>query len=102
MRIPRELLDEAGLDAEVEVTRSGHTLVISRPTNGREGWDEQFAKMAQAGDDELLDADTPTEWDESEWNWELHASRFSSFGSTPPLGVRFRRPAHVSSFRQMK
>lgn len=70
VRIPRELLDEAGLDAEVEVTRSGKTLVISRASSARDGWDEQFAAMAKRGEDEPLDPETPTEWDENEWTWE--------------------------------
>jgi hypothetical protein len=36
----------------------------------REGWEEQFAAMAQSGDDALLDDAVPvSEWDEREWRW---------------------------------
>ena len=35
----------------------------------REGWAEAFRRMAEAGDDKLLDPPTATEWDETEWNW---------------------------------
>ena len=37
----------------------------------RQGWEEQYQRMAENGDDALLDADTPTltEWDSTEWEW---------------------------------
>jgi predicted DNA-binding antitoxin AbrB/MazE fold protein len=35
----------------------------------RTGWDEQFARMGEYGDDKLLDNPTPTKWDETEWEW---------------------------------
>ena len=35
----------------------------------REGWAEQFRVMAERGDDKLIDPETPTSWDESEWEW---------------------------------
>jgi len=43
----------------------------SLPYAPRMGWDEQFKDMAQAGDDQLLDAEVVSlsEWDEAEWAW---------------------------------
>jgi len=37
----------------------------------REGWDEEFKRMAASGDDELLceDAGPLSGWDESDWAW---------------------------------
>lgn len=36
----------------------------------RQGWDEAFDKMAEQGDDKLLDsAITQSQWDEQEWDW---------------------------------
>jgi hypothetical protein len=36
----------------------------------REGWEEQFATMAQSDDDALLDdAALVSKWDEREWRW---------------------------------
>jgi len=36
----------------------------------RAGWAEQFALMAERGDDRLLDDGGPaTTWDETEWEW---------------------------------
>ena len=37
----------------------------------RQGWEEQYQRMAENGDDALLDADVSlTEWDETEWEWQ--------------------------------
>ena len=35
----------------------------------RAGWAEAFSRMPANGDDALLDAEQPTEWDLSEWAW---------------------------------
>ncbi len=37
----------------------------------RQGWEEQYQRMAENGDDALLDADalSLTKWDETEWEW---------------------------------
>ena len=37
----------------------------------RQGWSEDFKRMAEKGDDALLDAEAPTLtcWDEREWEW---------------------------------
>ena len=58
VRIPRRLLQRAGLGREIVLeARSGQIIV--RPPRGRrhprQGWDEQFAAMAERGDDHLLD-----------------------------------------------
>ncbi len=39
----------------------------SRP---RDGWDEAFRRMAESGDDAMLDGDASmSEWDDTEWEW---------------------------------
>ena len=36
----------------------------------RQGWEEQYQRMAENGDDALLDGDwSLTKWDETEWEW---------------------------------
>jgi len=36
----------------------------------RAGWDAAFRKMAERGDDALLDAKPPaSSWDAEEWDW---------------------------------
>jgi hypothetical protein len=43
---------------------------VLRPlTRARQGWAEAAANMAARGDDHLLDPQTSTTFDETEWEW---------------------------------
>ncbi len=57
VRIPKLLLDQVALGPEVIVTAEQDRLVISRATRPRQAWSEQFRRMAERGDDRLLDAE---------------------------------------------
>lgn len=72
VRIPKALLQKAGLRGEVEMTvRDGEIVVtpVGRKRKAREGWREAFRKARERGDDSLLDGYTPTKFDEEEWTW---------------------------------
>lgn len=71
VRIPKPMLEEAGLTDEVEMKLEGDRLIIRPAGRPREGWDERFATMATRGDDVLLDADSlpTTKWEAEEWQW---------------------------------
>jgi antitoxin MazE len=70
IRIPKPVLEQAGLCDEVEIDVRGNTLVIRPARRPREGWDAAFRDMAARGDDALLDRDLPSsKWDEEEWEW---------------------------------
>ncbi len=71
LRIPKPVLEQAGLRDEVEISVRGHSLVIRPARRPREGWDAAFREMAARGDDTLLDGDVATSsaWDEGEWQW---------------------------------
>ncbi|HEX9019297.1 MAG TPA: AbrB/MazE/SpoVT family DNA-binding domain-containing protein [Anaerolineaceae bacterium] len=69
IRIPRTVLEQAGLTDEVEMTVEGNKLIIQASRHPRQGWEERFADMAQQGDDQLLDETLPTQWDGDEWTW---------------------------------
>jgi antitoxin MazE len=70
VRIPKPLLEQTGLRDEVEIEVEGNCLVVRAARRPREGWAEAFEAMAAAGDDALLDGETPsTKWDEDEWQW---------------------------------
>ena len=70
IRIPKALLEESGLNDEVDLTVQDGTLVIAPVDQPRRGWDEAFAAMALAGDDHQLDATlTTTDFDEESWEW---------------------------------
>ncbi len=71
IRIPKLLLEQAGLTGEVEVEAMSGQLVIRSIQARRAGWEASFQAMAQADDDRLLDEDglSLTEWESSEWEW---------------------------------
>ena len=69
IRIPRTVLEQAGLTDEVEMTVEGNKLIIQAFRQPRQDWENQFAEMAKQGDDQLLDESPPTQWDEEEWTW---------------------------------
>lgn len=71
IRIPKLLLDQAELGDEVELEVAEGQVVIRAVRNPRSAWDEQFVRMAELGDDRLLDAETAglTGWDTDEWEW---------------------------------
>lgn len=72
VRIPKVVVEQLGLAAEIELEVQNRQLVIRPARQARLGWDEQFRQMAERGDDQLLDAGTPSfsTWDEEEWSWE--------------------------------
>lgn len=70
IRIPKPFLEQTGLGDEVELEVRADELVIRSAKKMRSGWDASFAKMADSGDDTLLDPDVvANRWDEEEWTW---------------------------------
>jgi len=69
VRIPRTLLEQAGLGNDVEMVVQGDKLIIQSARRPRQGWASQFASMAETGDDRLLDETLATSWDQEEWDW---------------------------------
>ena len=69
VRIPKAWLEQLNFSDEVELVVQPDQLVIRSPHSARHGWKQQFATMAQQGDDILLDAHRPTHWEKEEWEW---------------------------------
>jgi antitoxin MazE len=72
VRIPKPILEQLALGEEVEMSVRGDQLVIRPGKRPRSGWEEDFARMAERGDDRLLDEETvsSTKWDQDEWEWK--------------------------------
>jgi antitoxin MazE len=70
VRIPKQLLEETGLEGEVDIQARESSLVIRPGRRPREGWSKAFREMASAGDDLLMD-DVPdlSSFDREEWEW---------------------------------
>ena len=71
VRIPKMLLEQSGLGAEVELEVQESQIIIRSISRPRQGWDEAFRAMAEQHDDHLLAPDFTghTHWDEHEWQW---------------------------------
>lgn len=69
VRIPKPLIEEAGLTDEVEVRVREDALIIKRAARPRSGWAEAAKRMRQRGEDRLLAEPTPTRFDDKDWKW---------------------------------
>lgn len=69
VRIPKPLLEHAGLEDEVELRLVESGIVIESAGRPRAGWAEAAARVQVRGEGELVDELVPTDFDESEWTW---------------------------------
>lgn len=72
IRIPKILLEQSGLDVQVELEVMDNQIVIRPQRSRRQGWDQAFCRMAEKNDDHLLDRDSTqnqSAWDNEEWEW---------------------------------
>lgn len=69
IRIPKLLLEEAGLGDQVELRVVDGGIMISAESGPRTGWAEAAALAAERGDNTLLDDVVPTRFDEVDWEW---------------------------------
>lgn len=69
VRIPKPLIEAAGLGDEVDLEVRNGELVIKRIKRVREGWAEAAKKAAELDDDKLIWPPFPNEFDHEEWVW---------------------------------
>ncbi len=70
VRIPKLLLEQTGIQGEVELEVRQDRIIIHALRNARKDWEQAFQEMASNSDDILLDEDSvATTWDEQEWIW---------------------------------
>ena len=71
IRIPKPLLEQAGISEQVELEVHDGQISIRPARRACAGWEERFVVMATMGDDRLLDGAqlAATGWDEEEWEW---------------------------------
>jgi len=69
VRLPKALIEEAGLQDDVEMVLRDGTVVISSAACRRSGWAEAAAKLAARGEDRLVDAPVSTKFDKEQWEW---------------------------------
>ena len=68
VRLPKAIIDQVGLDDEVELRVEDHRVVITAARPPRTGWAEAARHLAAEARG-LLDPATRTRFDEDEWRW---------------------------------
>ena len=70
IRIPRAVVEQTGLQGELELVVRRQQLLVRPASRPREGWEDQFRRMADRGDDRPLWPEAAlTSFDEKEWEW---------------------------------
>ncbi len=69
IRLPKPLIEQAGLAEEVDLEVREGEIVISSATKSRRGWAEAAKALAGRGEDQLLDEPLSTAFDQEEWTW---------------------------------
>jgi antitoxin MazE len=68
VRLPKLLIEQAGLLEEVELRAEAGQIIIAAPRTTRAGWAEAAQLANAAGDDRVLDT-AASQFDETEWTW---------------------------------
>lgn len=68
VRLPKLMIQEAGLSEDIELRVEAGQIVIAAPRIAREGWAEA-ARRAHAAGDDLLDSSGASRFDATEWEW---------------------------------
>jgi antitoxin MazE len=68
IRIPKPLLEQAGLEGDVELHAEVGRIVIAAPRRARQGWAQAAAALHARGEDGVLDTASPV-FDQAEWDW---------------------------------
>ncbi len=66
VRLPKPLLEQAGLEDEVQIRVEAGSIVITATGSPRAGWAEAASRQTSKG---LLDPAGTTRFDDEEWSW---------------------------------
>jgi antitoxin MazE len=69
VRLPKPVIEQAGLREEVELQVREGAVVISSRKPRRAGWADAAREMRKRQDDRLVDPSCPTQFDMTEWQW---------------------------------
>ncbi len=69
VRLPKPLIEEAGLGEEVEILVRDGTIVIASAQQPRTGWAAAAKRLRERDQDRLLDPPASTRFDREEWKW---------------------------------
>ena len=63
VRLPKAVIEQAGLTGELDIEVSGNAVIIRSARRVREKWDQAAAECHRAGEDRLDDWDATTDDD---------------------------------------
>jgi antitoxin MazE len=69
VRLPKPLIEEAGLEVEVDIRARKGEIVIRPAGKPRSGWEAAAKRLHELKADTLMDKETPTSFDTEEWKW---------------------------------
>lgn len=69
VRIPKPMIEEAGLGDEVELRLQKGAIVVTSVRVPRSGWSEAARLLRERGEDYLVDSLIPTHFDDEVWEW---------------------------------
>ncbi len=68
VRLPKSVIEQAGLADKLDVEVSGGAVIIRSVKNARENWDKAAMDCRQAGEDQLDDWDATIGDFEGQWS----------------------------------
>ena len=69
IRLPKAIIEQCGIDKELELEVEGGKIVLKpHKRTPRDGWDDAFKRMAAAGDDQPL-IDDALDLDLHDFEW---------------------------------
>ena len=68
IRIPKPLIDQCGLNDQIELRVSSHGLLLVPYRPARDGWKQVFAENKPEKESLLLNL-PPSTFDRKEWEW---------------------------------
>lgn len=69
LRLPKPLIEEAGLEDEVDVTLRDGALIITSASHPRAGWESAVDLLLERREHYVIDEPAPTQFDDEEWEW---------------------------------
>jgi len=69
IRLPKLVIEEAGLTEEVELRVRPGAILIQPAAGPRAGWAQAARQMRSREEDRLLDPPAPSRFDLEEWEW---------------------------------
>jgi antitoxin MazE len=68
VRLPKAVIDQIGLDEDIDLRVENDRVIITAARQPRTGWADAARRLANESRG-LLDAPSPTRFDEDEWRW---------------------------------